>query len=385
MTCREQPIALRRTRALVDLAAIEHNLARVSDLVAGDAGILAVVKADAYGHGAVEVARVCEHFGVAMLGVALVEEGVELRRAGIESPILVQCCVNGAEMEAALAHRLTLTLTSSECAERLSREASRVGVTAHVHADIDTGMGRIGFASGTAVDEIVDVSELLNVKIEGVYTHLSTSEIEDDPFTLGQLRLFKKLIDALSERGVQPEKVHAANSGAVINYPQAHLNLVRPGLILYGVYPHRNLMDKVNLKPALTFETSIAFLKDIPAGTPLGYGRSFTSSGPMRIATANVGYADGYPWRLSNKSSVIVRGRRVPVVGRVSMDQLLIDVSSVPDARLEDAVTLMGQNGAERISAEAIAEWAGTIPYEILTAIGKRVPRRYEPRGEAGT
>lgn len=369
---------LRGTRATVDLKAIEHNVAAIRGLIGGNTEILAVVKADAYGHGAVEVARACEHAGATMLGVALVEEGVELRDAGIELPILVQCCVGETEIEAALCNDLLLTVTSRRFAEKLSEEASRVGITATAHADIDTGMGRIGFAPDTAVEEIAGVARLPNIDLEGVYTHLAKSEVENDAFTLGQLDLFDKLVGGLKEQGIHPEKIHAANSGAVINYPRSHLSLVRAGLILYGVYPHPDLRKSVDLEPALKFESSIIFLKDIQAGTSLGYGRSFVAPEPVRIATANVGYADGYPWRLSNGAKAIVRGKLVPVVGRVSMDQLLIDVSSVPDVKLGDAVVLLGEDGEEHITAEDLAEWAGTIPYEILCGISKRVPRQYK-------
>jgi len=373
---------LRGTRATVDLTAIEHNVVRIRGLIDGNTEILAVVKADAYGHGAVEVARACERAGATMLGVALVEEGVELRDAGIELPILIQCCVGKAEIGAALHNDLTLTVTFRGFAEKLSEQALRVGITATAHADVNTGMGRIGFAPETAVEEIAGIAQLPNIDLEGVYTHLAKSEVENDAFTLGQLDLFEQLIGDLNKQGVRPKRIHAANSGAVINYPRSHMSLVRPGLILYGVYPHPDLRNRVDLKPALRFESSIVFLKDIQPGTSLGYGRSFVAKEPLRIATANVGYADGYPWRLSNGARAIIRGKPAPVVGRVSMDQLLIDVSSVPDVKLEDTVVLMGEDGAERVTAEDLAEWAGTIPYEILCGISKRVPRQYRGKSK---
>lgn len=383
MTETDAPVPPRSTRAVIDLGAIEYNVSRVRELVGGNVEILAVVKADAYGHGAVKTARACVRAGAAVLGVALVQEGIELRRAGIELPILVQCCACSGEIDAIgeidsiLEHDLMPTVASLDFARELSGRAVRTGVTVDVHADIDTGMGRIGFAKKTAVAEIAEAAKLPNLRIDGVYTHFSTSEIEDDPWTLGQLETFKELIEELGRLGINPPRLHATNSGGVINYSEAHLTLARPGLMLYGVYPARRLERKVDLRPAMTFETSIVFLKDIEAGTPLGYGRSFVAPGPMRIATANVGYADGYPWRLSNKSSALVRGRRAPIAGRVSMDQLLIDVTSVPDAALGDTVTLMGSDGPERVSAEDVAEWAGTIPYEILCAVSRRVPRVY--------
>lgn len=367
----------RSTRAVVDLGAIEHNIARVRELVGDNVEILAVVKADAYGHGAVKAARACERAGAAALGVALVQEGIELRRAGIELPILVQCCAGAGEINAVIENRLIPTVASLEFAKELSRKASETGATLEVHADIDTGMGRIGFAPKSAVEEISEVADLPGLQLDGLYTHFSTSEIENDPWTQNQLEIFVELVDRLSKKGIRPSRIHATNSGGVINYPRAHLTLARPGLMLYGVYPHRDLERKVDLRPALSFETSIAFLKEITEGVSLGYGRSFVSPGPMRIATANVGYADGYPWRLSNNSSALVRGARAPIVGRVSMDQLLLDVSSIPDVGLGDTVTLLGSDGAERIRAEDLAEWASTISYEILCRISKRVPRVY--------
>jgi len=198
------------------------------------------------------------------------------------------------------------------------------------------------------------------------------------------VELFRKLVNEVSARGVRPPRVHAANSGAIINYPQAHLDMVRAGLMLYGVYPHRKLESKVDLQPALAFKASIVFLKDISAETSLGYGRTFVAPHPMRVATANVGYADGYPWRLSNKATAIVRGKRAPVLGRISMDQILIDVSSIPDAGLGDTITLMGRDGSESITAEDLAELADTISYEILCGISKRVPREYVGEKQAG-
>jgi alanine racemase len=368
----------RATRAVIDLGAIESNTARVRELVGEDVEILAVIKADGYGHGAVKVARACERAGAAALGVALVEEGLELRRAGIRLPILVHCLAGEDEIDTILENDLMPTVASLEFARALSAKATGKPGGAAMHADVDTGMGRVGFAPESAAENIAKIAKLSGLRLDGVYTHFSTSEIEDDPWTLGQLGKLDAVIERLSALGVRPPRIHAANSGAVINYPRAHLTMVRPGLMLYGAYPHRDLEKKVELRPALRLETSIAFLKNIEAGTPLGYGRGFVAPGPMRIATANIGYADGYPWRLSNRSSALVRGKRAPIVGRVSMDQLLIDLSSVPDAALGDVVTLLGSDGAERIAAEDLAEWAGTIVYEILCAISKRTPRRYE-------
>jgi alanine racemase len=312
-----------------------------------------------------------------MLGVAMVEEGAQLRAAGLRLPVLIQCCAGRDEIEYALEHELSLTVPSLEFAQKTSEIAARMKATAAIHVDIDTGMGRIGFAPDTAADQIVRLSQLPHLKVDGAYTHFCVSEKEGDDSTANQLKRFKNVIDELAARGINIRRIHAANSGAVLNHPQSYLTLVRPGLILYGVYPDVKLKAKLDLKPVMKWKTEITFLKTIQAGTTLGYGRTFTAPSVMRIATANVGYADGYSWRLSNKASVLVRGRRLPVVGRVSMDQLLFDVTAIPDVEPGEEVVLLGQDGSERITAEELAHWADTIPYEILCGVSKRVPRVY--------
>ncbi|GAB4334049.1 MAG: alanine racemase [Candidatus Abyssubacteria bacterium] len=368
---------LRATKAIVDLTAIEHNMAQIRKRVGDAVEILAVVKADAYGHGAPEVSRACQRAGAAMLGVALVEEGAQLREAGITLPILVQCCVADTEIEAALDCDLTLTVASAEFAQRVSEKAAAKNMVAKVHVDIDTGMGRIGFPHNSAVEQVARVARLPNLALDGIYTHFATSELENDSYTRQQIATFQEILAQLQSMGIRPPRRHAANSGAVINYPDSHLTLVRPGLMLYGVYPHKNLRSKVNLRPALSFQSAIVFLKEIAQGTSLGYGRTFVAAKKMKIATLNVGYADGYQWRLSNNARAIVRGRFVPVVGRVSMDQLLLDVTDLPVVQVGDTVTLLGNDGSSSITAEEMADWAGIIPYEILCAISKRVPRLY--------
>jgi alanine racemase len=367
---------------MIDLRALKYNIAQIRRLLPPAVDILAVVKANAYGHGAIEVARINVEAGAAMLGVALVEEGIELRNAGITTPILVQCCAGRDEIQFALENELILTVPSLDFARAVSAIAARLDRKAIVHMDIDTGMGRIGFAPKSAVDEIVQVSRLSHLAINGMYTHFCTSEIEDDPGTVEQLKQFEKLVHELALRGVKPAHIHAANSGAILNYSRSYLTLVRPGLILYGVYPHNVLRKKLDLRSVLRFETAITFLKTISAGTTLGYGRTFTAPREMKVATLNVGYADGYPWRLSNRAFVLVRGQRAPVLGRVSMDQTLIDVSGIPGVEVGEKVVLLGQDGSSQITAEDLAEWASTIPYEILCGISKRVPRVYAGGGD---
>jgi alanine racemase len=373
----EEKNICRPTKAIINLEALRHNLRPIRKLLKPEADILAVVKADAYGHGAVRVAQTCVEAGAAMLGVAMVDEGVHLRRAGFKIPILVQCCAGLGEIECALKNALTLTVPSLGFGREVSVAAGRLRQKASVHVDIDTGMGRIGFTPKGAADEIVALSGLPGLTIDGIYTHFSTSEIEEDTWTLGQLELFKTIVEELSLRGIRPPYVHAANSGAVLNYAQAYLSLVRPGLILYGSYPDVKLKQKVDLRPVMRLESAITFLKGIPKGTSLGYGRSFISPSDLGIATVNIGYADGYPWRLSNKAFVLVHGKRAPVVGRVSMDQVLVDVTNISEVELGDKVVLIGRQNSEEITAQDLAEWAGTISYEILCGISRRVPRVY--------
>jgi alanine racemase len=372
----------RPTRADIDLDALVHNLALVREAV-GDRPILAVVKADAYGHGAVAVARALAEAGVAMLGVALPEEGIELRRAGLRTPILLLGGLTPAQADAVLDHDLTAAVYRADQVQALQEAAGRRGLDAAVHLKIDTGMGRLG----VPVDDVPGFAALLaaarRLRVAGVFSHLAVADDPADPFTGEQIARFREALGRLRERGLDPPHVHLANSAAVTDHPPAWLTLVRPGIVLYGYPPSARVRPR-DWRPVLALKTRIIYLKTVPEGTTLGYGRTYVAPGPRRIASLAIGYDDGLPRALGNRGHVLVRGREAPIVGRVSMDLTTIDVTGVPDASLGDEVTLIGADGGARLGADRVAEWAGTIVWDVLCGIGARVPRLVR-RGGAAT
>lgn len=374
----------RPTRAEIDLDHIEHNLDELRRLLGPEVGIMAVVKADGYGHGAVEVARVALQAGVSSLGVAFIDEGAALRRAGITAPILLLGFTDPADTPLLLEYRLMPTLFDLETARSFSRFFSDRGQCWPVHLKIDTGMGRIGVSPAESVEFMAKISRLPGLKLEGVFTHLSSADEEKgEDCTAGQLRLFENVITGARERGIAPPVCHAANSAAALLYPRSRCDLVRIGIALYGYYPSPWVQEKaaVRLLPAMSLKSKIIFLKEVPPRTPLSYGRTYYTAGRSTIATVPVGYADGYHRGLSNCGQVLVHGRRAPVVGRICMDQMMVDVSRIKNVAPGDEVILYGGRGPERISVEEVAGLLGTINYELLSNIGKRVPRSYIRHG----
>lgn len=363
----------RPTWVEVDLGALGRNTHLLRDLAG--VPLLAVVKANAYGHGAVPAARVLLANGAAALAVATLEEAAALRRAGIAAPCLLLGPTHPAH--AALAAQLGVTCTVFELstARALSDAAGSLGRTAAVHVKVDTGMGRLGLAPEEVGPLLRALSELPHLRVEGLYTHFASAD-EDEAFTLAQLRRFERLLGELAAAGLRPSVVHAANSAALLRHPAARFDMVRPGIACYGLSPFADTPLPQSFLPALSFHSEIVYLKKVPPGSPLSYGGTFTTARPSLIATVPVGYADGLrrapPWR-----EVLVRGRRAPVVGRITMDYTLVDVTKVPGAHLGDRVTLIGAQGAARIAAEEVADWFGTIVYEVVTSVAARVPRRY--------
>jgi len=367
----------RVTRAIVDLSAVAHNFRAVRRKVERRIKILGVVKSDAYGHGLVEVARVLQREGVDMLGVGDVWEGGALRAAGITKPILALSVIPESAIPEAIDRELTLTVGALEFARQVAAIASSKGRVVKIHCAIDTGMGRIGFQPRSAADEIAAILRYSNIDIEGISTHFPRATTEHDSFTLNQVKVFKAIIKQLEDRGVPFELAHVSNSAGIINYPSAQFDMVRPGIVLYGVAPTTALRGKLELKPAMRFETAVVFVKSVPEGTPLGYDHTYATPSATVIGTLPVGYAHGFDLLLSNAGEVIVRGQRAPVVGRVCMDQTLVDVGRIPGVSLGDTVTLIGRDGNQSIGAEEIAEKAHTIPYDIITRIGKMAPREF--------
>ncbi len=357
--------------------ALDHNFREVVRCAEGQQ-VLAVVKARAYGHGAVEVSKRLLRLGADMLGVALVEEGRELREAGIDAPVLVMGATFPEQAEEMVSLKLTPAIFSLSVAQALSEAAYRRRTTINVHVKIDTGMGRIGIAPEDAPELIAALQKLRNISVQGLMTHFADADLRDKQFASKQMDRFETLLKALEARKITVPVRHAANSAAVLDFHRAFFTMVRPGLMLYGYNPLEEGALGADLRPVLSLVTRIAFIKKVPTGVPISYGRTFTTKRESAIATLPIGYADGYGRGLSNKGEALVRGMRVPVVGRVCMDMCMIDVTDVPAAREGDDVVLIGSQGSERITADDIAAKTGTIAYEVLCGISSRVPRIYQ-------
>lgn len=360
-----------KSLAEIDLNALSHNYGEVRKKT-GNKSVLAVVKADAYGHGSVEVSKHLLKSGASMLGVAFTEEAIELREAGINSPILV--FFDPHNIDSFFKYNLTPAIFDFKNAKAISDKAYKHNRKIAVHIKVDTGMGRVGLRIVDALPKILKIAELENLQIEGIMSHLSDSDLTDKDFTAVQLKNFLELIESLKRKNIHFKFFHIANSTAVLQFPDTHLNMVRPGIMLYGYSP----AERDNLKPVLSLKSKIIFIKSVPAGTPISYGRTFITKRKSTIATIPVGYADGYNRKLSNNGEVLIKGKRAPVVGRVCMDTIMVDVTEVPHVKENTDVMLIGSQGKEKITAQDIADKIGSIPYEVLTTIGHRVKRIYK-------
>lgn len=370
------------THARIHLDAIRHNLSGIRTAV-GDAQVLMAVKANAYGHGAVEVARDVEAAGlVDRFGVATVPEGIELREAGVRLPILKLSHAFAEEIDAALAHDLELAVVNESGIDEVAAAAEARGVTARVHLKLDTGMGRIGAPVEAAADLAARIEASPLLHLLGVFTHFPASDMPaQDEFTHGQIDRLTSAAQAIEARiGRGVELVHMANSGGVLGHPEARGTMVRPGIMTYGYYPDATTPRTIDLRPAITWATRVSFLKRVKAGETVGYGRTWTAPADTWIATMPVGYADGYDRHLSNAGTVLVGGRRYPVVGRVCMDQAMFDAGPTPSVNVGDEVVLLGTSGQESYTADDMAAQLGTISYEITCAIAPRVTRVYTGR-----
>lgn len=369
----------RPTYACIDLDAVIHNCHAVKNLVGGRK-ICAAVKADGYGHGAPAVAKAMSAGGVDMFAVAMTEEGVELREAGIKKPIVLLTGVPPTDIDTILSNDLTACICDVAFARHLSDEAQKRNMQAHAHINIDTGMGRVGIPHEGAAETIARISAMPGLEITGMFTHFACSEDRD--ISREQLALFRGVTNTLRSAGLELPMRHLANSTATLTMPDAYLDCVRPGLILYGMRPPALRQPVINLKPALSLHTEISFCKQVPADTPLGYGHTFRTERKSAIATLPIGYHDGYIRQYSNTGEVLIHGHRVPVVGRVCMDQSLADVSSIAEAKAGDDVVVYGQQNDNAITIEEMARRVGRIPYELTCSVGSRVRRRYTLGGE---
>lgn len=377
----------RQTWVEIDLSALEHNIKEIKEKT-GSCCVIGIVKADAYGHGAVRCARVLMNNGIDHFAVATIDEAIELREAGIEGELLILGLVPEMCADIMVEYELTAVVGSYSGAKALALAAQSAGKTMTCLIAIDSGMGRIGYRIETAEDraaaeeEIARLAELSGLRLAGMISHFATSDEPDRAYTEKQLQLFLGFRDALSDRGIEVPWLTIANSAAILAYPETYLDAVRPGIILYGSYPSE-VRTTLDLRPVMSVKANIVNIKTVPAGTAVSYGRKFVAERESRIATIALGYADGYSRTLSGKAEVLLKGKRVPIVGNICMDQCMIDATDVPDAARCDVVVIMGQSGEECITAEELAEKRGTIHYEVLCDFGMRLPKIYTGETEA--
>ncbi len=374
-----------RVCAEINLDAAAYNLKNMKNNLEKETRIIAVVKTDGYGHGAVPIARMAEELDYIWgSAVATIEEAVMLRREGVQKPILVLGFVFPDGYEDAVRYDIRLAVFKLSMARQLSEEAVRQGKTAYLHIKVDTGMGRIGFPDdGDSADAVKEISLLPQVQIEGLFTHFARADEKDKEAARQQLSRYLDFSRMLEERGIEIPMRHCSNTAGIFDLKEANLDAVRAGISIYGLYPS----DEVNkfavaITPVMSLKSHVAFIKDVEPGTAISYGGMFVAEHRMRIATIPVGYGDGYPRSLSNKGYVLIRGRRAPITGRVCMDQFMVDVTDIPDAREGDMVTLIGSEGGQEITMEFLGELSGRFNYELACDIGKRVPRRFWRNGK---
>jgi alanine racemase len=377
-------------RAEIDLKAIAHNIKELRRITHPDARLMGVVKANGYGHGAIEVARCTLQNGAAVLGVARIEEGVQIREAGIEVPILIFGYTLPERTADLFEYDLTQTVYTYASAQVLSRTATSLKKKIKIHLKIDTGMGRLGLLpqdfqgdnsvalNADAIQETLAIASLGGLELEGIFTHFATADSADKTYAEDQLDLFMIFLDRLRKAGLEPPVRHAANSAALIDMPQSHLDMVRPGIASYGLHPSDEVNKKhVSLKPAMALKARIIHLKKVPAGFAVSYGSTHRTPTATTIATIPIGYADGLNRLLSSSGRMLVHGQRAPIIGRVCMDLTMLDVGHIDNVRMDDEVVIFGQQGNGSITVDEIASSLNTINYEIVSTITARVPRVY--------
>lgn len=368
----------------VDLDRFARNLERLRALAGPEREMLLVAKADAYGHGAVEIARAAEGHGVTRFGVATLHEGLQLRQAQCHRPIIVLSPLLPAESEEAVAHGLEPTVADLELARALSEAAQRAARPTRVHVEVDTGMGRIGVREEEAVAFLQALAALPGLRIASLYTHFPDAEADDLDFARGQLGRFAQLLAQLDALGLRPPRVHAANSAGFLNLPEARLDWSRLGLAAYGVLPSRADAG-LALEPVMSLRSRLVQVRLLPAGTPISYSRTFVTSRTTRVGVVPVGYGHGYSWLLSNRGRMLVGGRSAPILGRVTMDLTMIDLTDHGEVAVGDEVVLFGDQGGASLPIEEVARASETLPYEVLCTMGKRVTRLYVRDGAAAS
>lgn len=373
-----------RVHAEIDLDAIIHNMEAMHANIAEGTQIMAVIKADGYGHGAVEIAEAIDDlsyvFGYA---VATVEEGIILRNHGIEKPILVLGYVFPEQYYDMIRARIRPAVFTSDMAERLSFMAGRLEMDCPIHFAVDTGMSRIGYqVTEEAADEMAHIASLPHIVVEGIFTHFAKADEMDKSSTFKQMERFKNMVQMLEQRGVHVPIHHCSNSAAIVDIPEANMDLVRAGITMYGLWPSPEVdKSRIELKPALSLVTHVAYVKELETGREISYGGTYMTTKKQIIATIPVGYADGYARTLSNKADVLIHGQRAPICGRVCMDMFMVDVTDIPNVKVGDKVTLIGSDGEEQITMEELGERADRFNYEFVCDLGKRIPRVYLQNG----
>jgi len=379
----------RATHAEINLKAFRHNLQNLKTVTGPNTGIMAVIKADAYGHGAVPCAKAAVESGVDYLGTGVIEEGLELRESGITDPILILGSIFPDEVADLVRHNLATILCTPQLAQALAKEAAKQGSIVNIHIKVDTGMNRLGVHPEDLLSLVETIHNLPSLKLEGLSTHFSSADDEDKSITTQQTELFQKSLTELQKAGITlPPLTHLANTSAIFRFPESHYKMVRPGLILYGALPApvlhpvvQEICQKENLQnfqPVMQWKSKIILIKSVRKGQPLSYSRKHITQRDSLIATLPIGYADGLNRNLSNNMEVLVKGKRVPQVGTICMDMILIDVSEIADVQMGDEVVIFGKQGEEEIRVEELARRSNTIAYEVLCNIGKRVPRVYQ-------
>lgn len=377
----------RATRAEINLKAFQNNLQKLKIILGPETGIMAVIKADAYGHGALPCAKAAVESGVDYLGAGVIEEGVELRKNGITDPILILGSIFPDEASDLVQYDLATILCTPDLAQSISKEAAKQKKTVNVHIKVDTGMNRLGVLPENLLALVEKTSSLPNIKIEGLSTHFSSADDPDTTITTRQIDLFQKTLSELHNKGISPPITHLANTSALFRFPDSRSRMVRPGLILYGALPSPILKPVVHeycknknleyFEPVMHWISKIILTKSVQNGQPISYSGKHVTKKDSLIATLPIGYADGLHRSLSNKMEVLIKGKRAPQVGAICMDMTLIDVTDIPDVQPGDEVVIFGEQGNEEIKVEELAEKGNTIPYEFLCNVGKRVPRVY--------
>lgn len=374
-----------RVYASINLDAISYNMKQMKEHLAGDTKLIAVIKADGYGHGAQIVAELFEDTDYVWgYATASLEEAVMLRETGIKKPILVLGCIFPDQYEDMINYEIRATVYTMEMAQGMAETAGKLGKTAMLHIKIDTGMGRIGFpVCQESADTICEISKMENVVTEGMFTHFAKADEEDKNYTKIQHEKFVWMMKALEDRNVEITYLDCDNSAGIIDFPEMKHDLARAGISLYGMYPSDEVNQQaIDLQPALELISHVTYVKDVEPGTPISYGGTFVAEKLMRVATIPVGYGDGYPRSLSNKGEVLIRGKRAKILGRVCMDQFMVDVTEIPEVRFMDKVTLVGRDGEEHIAVEELSDLSGRFNYEFVCCLSKRIPRVYTKNGE---